>query len=307
MHDQRIQVVLQVLSDARQRMPERDAMPLQFVFGADAGQHQQLRRIDRAASQNHFPLGADIDRLAGLEISDAGCAFAFQQHPGGACIRDHRQIRPIQHRVQIATRHAPSFAVFLRQLVGADAFLAGAAEVIVSYIARFERGLDIHAGQQVWRAQIRHVERSPDAMELGRAAFMIFRLFEERQHIRISPSLVTQCRPVIVVTGMAARIHHRVAGAAAAQGLAARPVQPPVIQIALRFGKVAPVENLAHHHEDDPDRNPDERIVIGGPCLQQAHAHRRIGREAIGQHAAGRTGAHDDVIEFFHFVSSDRQ
>ena len=48
---QRGNVVLQVLADAWQPRLHRDTVLSQFIRVADARQHQQLRRIDRAAAR----------------------------------------------------------------------------------------------------------------------------------------------------------------------------------------------------------------------------------------------------------------
>ena len=49
-----VEVVLQVGADAGQVGDDVDAEPAQLVAAADAGEHQQLRRIDRAAADDHL-------------------------------------------------------------------------------------------------------------------------------------------------------------------------------------------------------------------------------------------------------------
>ena len=41
--------------------------------GADAGEHQQLRRVEGAAGENDLARGKHLARLAGLARSDAAC------------------------------------------------------------------------------------------------------------------------------------------------------------------------------------------------------------------------------------------
>ncbi len=48
------EMVLQILADAGQRAHDLDAELAQFRFGTDAGEFQQLRRIDRSAGENDF-------------------------------------------------------------------------------------------------------------------------------------------------------------------------------------------------------------------------------------------------------------
>ncbi len=45
------------------------------------------------------------------------------------------------------------------------------------------------------------------------------------------------------------------------------------------------------------DRNVEPDPVVAPPCFQHQHARTRLRRQAVGQHAAGRTCAHDDVVE----------
>lgn len=47
-----IQVVLHILADGWQVVGHRNADLLQVVSVADAGKHQKLRRVDRAAGKN---------------------------------------------------------------------------------------------------------------------------------------------------------------------------------------------------------------------------------------------------------------
>ena len=44
--------------------------------------------------------------------------------------------------------------------------------------------------------------------------------------------------------------------------------------------------------------NVDPRIAILAARLQQQHGGLAVGGQPVGQHAAGRTGADDDEIEF---------
>ncbi len=55
-HDQHREMVLQIFAD-RQIGDRLDADRAQMIGRADAGQHQQLRRIERAAAQDHLAIG----------------------------------------------------------------------------------------------------------------------------------------------------------------------------------------------------------------------------------------------------------
>jgi hypothetical protein len=72
-------MVLQVLSDARQMVQGADAVLGQHLPVADAGQHQQLRRLECAGRDDHLAPGAELLALVATEIFDADCALALEQ------------------------------------------------------------------------------------------------------------------------------------------------------------------------------------------------------------------------------------
>ena len=73
LHD--VDVIVQVRADAGQILGDANAVRAQMVGRTDAGQQQQLRRIDRAAAEDYFArLGAG--QSAVMAIVDAGRAFA---------------------------------------------------------------------------------------------------------------------------------------------------------------------------------------------------------------------------------------
>ena len=83
-------VVAQVLADAGERVPHRDAERLQQLRRADAGELQQLRRIVGAAGQDHLAprahLARPCRRARPCSIAHADRALALQ-HEVVACAR----------------------------------------------------------------------------------------------------------------------------------------------------------------------------------------------------------------------------
>ena len=71
-------MILQVLAHAAQRDFHGDTLGAQFIWIADARQHQQLRRVDDAAAKNDFAVGMRDDVLAALGIFDAGGTLAVE-------------------------------------------------------------------------------------------------------------------------------------------------------------------------------------------------------------------------------------
>src|SRR3954447_18019041 len=57
--------VLQVPADPREVDPDPDAEALQHRPGADAGEHQELRGVDRPAGQDRLAAAVRLPELAG--------------------------------------------------------------------------------------------------------------------------------------------------------------------------------------------------------------------------------------------------
>ena len=76
-----LQVVLQVLADAGQRVDDRRADRLETLRPADAGEFEQLRRADRAGRQHHFALRPRLATPAVLAIAQADRAAPLEQDP----------------------------------------------------------------------------------------------------------------------------------------------------------------------------------------------------------------------------------
>ena len=65
---------------------------------------QQLRRIDRAAGQNHFGLGAGCAGDPILSEGDADGPLALEQHAAGQGARLYPQVGATHHRMQVGHR-----------------------------------------------------------------------------------------------------------------------------------------------------------------------------------------------------------
>src|SRR5207249_11116141 len=82
----------------------------------------------------------------------------------------------------------------------------------------------------------------------------------------------------------------------AAEHLAAHRLDPPIVEPGLGLRVVAPVEHAVLPELAEPDRDVDQGIRVAPAGLQKQHADRRIGGEPIGENAARRSRADDDVV-----------
>ena len=118
------------------------------VRRTDARCHQQLRRIEGAATQDDFAPGPQRLLDACAHDADAARPFVLDHKAQYLRVREHVKVRAaaVQVRifriaaVQIGTRGIPAFAIELRDLIKAGAFLLLAVEVRVQRQAGLPRG-----------------------------------------------------------------------------------------------------------------------------------------------------------------------
>ena len=131
----RLQVVLHVLADTLQVLFNLDTVFGQLVGLADAGQHQQLRRIDRPAGQDNFLARLHcLGGAAAVCVGDAGGNAIRDDNTLNLCVGDDLQIIAGPGRVQIGhcCRAAPPVAG--GQLEKANALLVRAVVVGVEFV-----------------------------------------------------------------------------------------------------------------------------------------------------------------------------
>ena len=157
------------------------------------------------------------------------------------------------------------------------------------------------ADKRIGMPQIGNRQRPADAMEIVGAALLIFRFLEIGQHIVIAPAAVAVLAPAIVILVLAAHVEQAVDRARSAQHLAARLKHTSPVQSRLRLGLVHPVDGFFLEQLAVADRHVDPDIAVLRARLEQQHRIFSVGAEAIGQHAAGRSRADDDIVEFNNF------
>src|SRR6202034_3717442 len=106
--------------------------------------------------------------------------------------------------------------------------------------------------------------------------------------------------PVLEIERVTAHVHHAVDRGGAAEHLAARGVQAAAVEMRLGLGPVAPVVALHVHRDRERTRHLDPQRAVRAAVLEQQHAVAAVLAQAIGEHAAGRAGADDHVVERFH-------
>ena len=129
--DRQHRVVAEVHADAAAVCYHVDAHLDQVLGRTDAGQHQQLRAVDRAAGQDDLAVGAGGHGLAVVQVAHAGGLAALDDHLGDQGVGLYGEVRPGHGGIQVGGGGRASLALVLSQLVPADAVLARPVEVVV--------------------------------------------------------------------------------------------------------------------------------------------------------------------------------
>ena len=138
---------------------------------------------------------------------------------------------------------------------------------------------------------------SPPSRVHALAQKMIDVFAEERPHVVPRPARQPKLPPLIVIGGLAEHVDHAVDGGRAADHFTTRIIEAATVEARLRLGFQHPIGARIADGEQIADRNVKPDPVVAAARLQQQHAIGRIGRQPVGQHAAGRARAHHDVIE----------
>ena len=208
------------------------------------------------------------------------------------------QIASAPRRTKIGECRARPPAAAGRGLEKSGAFLGRAVEVGIGGNAGFRRRHHKGFGKRIGVPPVGHRQRAADTVKLVGAALLVFRLLEIGQHVVIAPTGIATLPPAIIVLVLAANVEQAVDRTRSAQHLAARLEYCPPIQSRLRFGLVHPVDGLVLEQLAISERHVDPEIGILRTGLQQQHRIAAVGTQAIGEHASGRPGTDDDVVEF---------
>lgn len=186
-----LKVVLQVFTNTRQVVYNRDVEAFQQVTRADAGALQQLRRSDGAGADDHFLAGTGFNTLFAVadQVGHANGALAVEQYAVAQGVGDDGQVRALLGLVQVATGGAGAAAVLGDRTVHrAEAFLLVAVEVFGARVTSLHAGLDHGVEQRVvaglWRG---NADRAFTTVVIVRADVTGFGFTEVRQAIQVGP------------------------------------------------------------------------------------------------------------------------
>ena len=258
-----LQVVLQVLADAGQRMQRLDAIVLQHRRIADAGELQQVGRVDRAGRQAHHQPGA----------APAGEGQAQRLGLG-----PERQVGPVQGGLEEAGRRGPAHAALLVDLEVAAALVVAAVEVVHLGYAVLGRRFAEEVQHAPGQAHVLDPPLAALTVQFVGAAHAVLRAPEVGQQVGPAPAGIAELAPMVVVGGLAAHVDHAVDRRAAADHLAARVVQRAPVEARLGLGLEAPVRPRVAHGVEvaDRDAEPDPVVLAADwPARRRPNRRRR--------------------------------
>ena len=291
-------MILQVAAHAGQIVHHLDAVFLKVVRRTDAGQHQQLRRVERTGGQDHFLARPHPAGLAALAVFHAHGGLAVHDHPGGEGVGLNVQVGAVHGRLEVGHGGGTAHAVAHRHVHAPEAFLAVAVVVFGVAVAGLLAGLDKGAVERVLHVVAVAGGETTLVAAVGIATVdAVLAPFEVRQHVLVAPAGGAQFFPFLEVAGATAHVYQTVDRGRAAQHLAARLVQAAALEAGLFLGMKAPVVALHVHGNGEGGGHLDKDGVVAAAVFQHTHRMVTAFAEPVGERGAGGAGTDDHIIE----------
>src|SRR5665213_234701 len=292
-----LQMILQILADARQLMRDADAERLQQLARADARYLHELRRADRARGQDHLARRLGIARDTVLHELDADRVLALEPDAARLSMRDDREVGPVQHGPQEGARRIPAHATTLIDVKIAAAFVVAAVEIVDLGDADLRRRLAERVEDFPRQAHRLDTPFAAAAVMRVGAEHVMLRALEIRQHIVPGPAQIALLPPAVEIARLAAHVDHAVDRGAAAQHAAARIIERAAVESGLGLRLEAPIGARIVLGVKIADRDSYPDVIVLAAGLEQQDGDVWIGGETVGQYAAGATRADDHIVE----------
>src|SRR5260221_5177279 len=150
----------------------------------------------------------------------------------------------MHHGLQKCPGGTPSFTILDRIMEHAGPFLIKSVEVIRFRNTVFRAGVDKSGGQWCFISlRDGYVKGAVAAVKFVFKLLIVLRLLEIREDFVISPAVVAEVQPVIIILALSADVRHGIGRAASTQYFSARMIDFSVLEAHLWF---RPVTNLVH-------------------------------------------------------------
>ena len=261
------QVILQVPSHPGELMGDRDVVVAQVVRGSDAGEHEQLGRMEGAGGENDLPFRTKGSYAAIGRTHDAPRAAALQQDLPDDGVRADAEVGSRPRGLDERARGARALAPVDVPVEGAETFLLIAVDVLRHGKAR--RGARFNEGQaeRIFHSVADRSQWTAAAAPRVFAPAVAFAASEVRQDFSIGPTGRAFLDPALVVEGMTPDVGHAVDRGRPAEPLAARLKDAPACEMPLRHRVVAPVPRAAFEVRSQGCRHADRPVIRSSPGL----------------------------------------
>ncbi|CEL31964.1 hypothetical protein SRM1_05338 [Pseudomonas fluorescens] len=300
-----LKVILQVFTDARQIVYDRDVEAFQQFCRAYAGTLQNLRRGDGAGAQQDFLAGFGFNALFSVanQITHADGTLAFEQDLVGQGVGDDGQGRTLFGDIEVTTGGGSTAAVRRYSAVHrAEAFLLITVQVFGTRVtglhACFNHRVEQRVVASLWRG---HADRAIATVVIVRADVTGFRFAEIRQAVQVIPIFkARQLGPVVVVHRVAADVAHAVDQRRAAEAFAATAFHPATVHVWLWIGFVSPVVATTLQRERQCGRHlrTEVETIIRPACFEQQNGDAFVFSQTGRKCVTCRAGPYDDVVVF---------
>src|SRR5213594_535239 len=182
----------------------RDADSAEMVRLTDARQHEQLRRVEHAAGEQHLACDRRLMEAAVSGVLDARRARALEDHPGRQRVRLDREVGPPHGWPQKGHGGAAAPAIPDGPLTATKALLLLAVVVLgerpVGLLRRIEPGVE----QGISIAGIDDAQRPAAAAPGVLALLPAFAMLEVGEDFGIRPATAAVPGPPVVVAAVTA-------------------------------------------------------------------------------------------------------
>jgi hypothetical protein len=130
-----VQVILQIATHIGQVGDHFDGVLAQMIGRTEPGQHQQLRRVDGAGSEDHFTGFDSLHSVSTAPQLHAGRTAVVEQHAFDQRVRAHLQVGAMANGFQIGGGGRAACAIALGDLIQPEAGLLLAVEIVGARMA----------------------------------------------------------------------------------------------------------------------------------------------------------------------------
>ena len=243
--------------------------------------------------QDHRPVG--VSRAAVDAQIDARRPPGLNSDALGLGAGEDPQVPAMPGRPDEGAHGVEAEAGFLGYLEIGGAEIVAVVEIIAlrhaEFLGRFADRIEDRPGQ----ALLLDAQFAVLAVEGTAQRVVVLRAAKQRQDVVPTPADIAELAPAVIVGGLATHIDHAVDGGAAAHHPASRIGELASVEAHFGLGGITPVRARIAHAVEIADRDMDPVITIGAAGFDKQHGVLRVGAQAIGENAARRAGADDDV------------